>query len=444
MAKRPQLMIVGGIDDGRRFEVKAGGVRLGRSSSNDIHVPDEELSRNHCYFEPVGETGIRLTDLASANGTMVNGKQLGADPIDIVEGDLIEVGNTVLKVVGEEKPAAPTSIDLGLGASSSAPDGAKSADGAKPAAAGRPFNPRMLLIGALAVVAAAAVYFAFLTPSATDEHVAEIGVVETAPATLREIYFEKVSATSDGIFRYELTLSDAGVLTVAVDDVPAQNRHLVKSQRLDESALKELGEIVAYDRFRELDSEYVGVTPDPPALESYTVKVVYDSCARSVSVVNVAEPEGFRTIREKLETFSKNQLGVWALQYSREKLIALAEDAIRLGKSKWEDRDVRYGNLYESVATFKEAIFYLETVNPKPDCIKEAREGLKTAEAELEKRYKDQRFLADREINLSHWDVAQRELLTLVEMIPDRADPRNREASAKLVDVEKRLKGGKK
>mgnify|MGYP003323436662 CR=1 FL=1 len=39
--------------------------------------------------------------------------------------------------------------------------------------------------------------------------------------------------------------------------------------------------------------------------------------------------------------------------------------------------------------------------------------------------------------------AAQRELLVLLEMIPDRRDDRNREASTKLVDVEKRMKGGK-
>ena len=73
-------MIVNGALNGQRFVVKDGGVRLGRSSSNDIHIPDEELSRNHCLFEAVCDSDIRITDLASANGTLVNGKPLGNDP----------------------------------------------------------------------------------------------------------------------------------------------------------------------------------------------------------------------------------------------------------------------------------------------------------------------------------------------------------------------------
>jgi len=441
MAKRPQLMIVGGSENNRRFEVKPGGVRLGRSSSNDIHVPDEELSRNHCFFEPVGESGIRLTDLASANGTFVNGKALGSDPVDVKEGDVISVGTTVLKVVGEKMVELPTSVDLGLGSSpTDAPSPAVAVG--KPTQSKRSRTP--LLIGALAVMASVAVAVMMLDPNAKDEKVVPLEVAKESGNALRELYYEKVSANTDGIFRYELKLSADRVLSVSVDDVPAQNRHLTKSQTLDDEAMKELSTIVGVDRFRELDREYEGVMPDPPALESWTLRTVYESQTRSVKIANVAEPEAFRAMREKIEAFSKNQLGVWALQYSREKLISLAEDAIRLAKTKWEDRDVRYGNLHEAVATYKEAIFYLETVNPKPDCIKEATEGLKTAGEELEKRYKDQRFLADRAINLAQWDVAQRELQTLIEMVPDRADARNREASAKLVDVEKRLKGDRK
>ena len=41
------------------------------------------------------------------------------------------------------------------------------------------------------------------------------------------------------------------------------------------------------------------------------------------------------------------------------------------------------------------------------------------------------------------WNAERVAALSLLEMVPDRADDRNREASAKLIDVEKRLKGGK-
>ena len=293
------------------------------------------------------------------------------------------------------------------------------------------------------VLALAAIYFTLVAPPITAPE-APPSEVREVKQVVSEIYYEKVEADSQGIFRYEMKLSPDGVLKVSIDDVPKENRHLSKSQKLDEASLLQLNEILSFDALRELDREYAGVEPDPPALESWNLKVVYSTRVRTISIVNTREPEAFRQIREKLEAFSKNQLGIWAIQYSRDKLIELAEEANRLGLTKWEDRDVQYGNLYGAVAAFKEAIFYLETVNPKPPCAEAAHKGLENAQKELERRYRDQRFLADRAINLQRWDEAQRELGVLLEMIPERSDDRNREATAKLIDVEKRMKKGGK
>lgn len=429
--KRPELLITNGDLAGKRYEVKDGGLRLGRSSSNDIHIPDEGLSRNHCLFEVEKEDGIRLTDLASANGTFLNGKVLGGDPASLKIGDLVEVGSTVIKVVGDE-PLAAGSIDLGLGEekrqNTTAPRAKRSAVA----------NVLWLVV----VIAAAAAIAVVLMSERPVEDSAPLVIEDEKPA-LEEMYYEKVEATTEGIFRFELTFSKDGVLSVAVDDVPKENRHLVKQEKLNAKAIAELNDVLPLKALRDIDREYVGVEPDPPALNSWTLRAVYSTRARSIRIVNTQPPEGFRIIRDKLEAFSKNQLGVWALQYSRDKLVSLAEEAIVLGKSKWDDREVQHGNLFEAAAAYKEAIFYLETVNPKPDCIKDAREGLEKATAELEKRYQDQRFLADRALNLKQWDVAQRELTVLMEMIPDRGDERHREASAKLSDVEKRMKGDK-
>ena len=116
MAKRPQIIVVDGPLAGRRFEVGEAGLRLGRSSSNDIHIPDEELSRNHCLFEAVGETGIRLTDLASANGTILNGTAMGDDSALVKEGDTIVVGSTTLCIGAASSATLLSGVDLGLDA----------------------------------------------------------------------------------------------------------------------------------------------------------------------------------------------------------------------------------------------------------------------------------------------------------------------------------------
>ena len=420
-----------GTLNGQRFAVKEGGLRLGRSSSNDIHVPDEELSRNHCLFEPFGETGIRVTDLASANGTLVNGVALGGDPVELKLGDLIEVGKTVLSVIGDQPLPGAGGVDLGLGGA------------AAPEVPVRRRSPLANILWAVAVIVVGVAIYGVLKAPREDEEVEPATIQEETPV-VREVCYEKVEANLNGIFRYEMTVSSDGQIKVTLDDT-TENRHpAIPTKKLGEHALAELNDILALKALREFDSEYVGLEPDPPALTSWRLKVVYTTAAHTVRIVNAQEPEAFRAIRERLEAFSKNELGIHAIQYPRAKLVKLAEEAVALGKAKWGDREVQHGNLFAAVMAFKEAIFYLETVDPKPACVEDARRGLEEARKELDRRYGDQRFLADRAINLRQWETAQRELSILLEMVPDRGDDRNREASAKLIDVERRMKKGGK
>ena len=125
---------------------------------------------------------------------------------------------------------------------------------------------------------------------------------------------------------------------------------------------------------------------------------------------------------------------------SAEKLVEMSEESRRAADAKWEERDVKHGNTAASLASYEEAIFYLETVNPKPANYGELCKRRDQAAAELDKRYKDQRFLADRAIKLQDWETAKRELRILCELVPDTKDPRHSEASAKLMDVEARMK----
>ena len=441
--KRPELLIENGDLAGKRFAVTEKGLRLGRSSSNDVHIPDEELSRNHCFFETFGESGIRVTDLASANGTTVNGSTIGGDAVELHVGDVIEVGSVLIRVVGEGpvKPAAPVKrgpVDLGFGKTNRAPAAATSSVGAKPKRS--PLAnvlwgvvALLLFVGIVAVLSDGK----FGKPETKD-------IVETErEETLKELSYEKVDADSEKVFRYSLTLSNGGMLTATVDDVPEEDRHLNKSVYLGDAAMARLREILADPEFEALDSEYAGPEGEPPVLKSRTLRVVWSRHAKRVVCVNTAEPDAFVRLREKLEAFSKNELGIWAMGHSRAQLVALAAESAAAAAEKWADREVEYGNVYAAVHAWKEALFYLETVNPKPPEFDEYRQALKTAEADLDGRYKDRRFAADRAINIADWATAKSELQVLIALVPDRDDDRYREAAAKLMDVEKRMNGKK-
>jgi len=456
MSKRPELLIVSGPMSGTRFQVGAGGVRLGRSSSNDVHVPDEELSRNHCLFEQSGEAGVRVTDLASANGTFVNGEQLGSDSRELKAGDTIEVGSTSIAVVAEGAPPRPAAvvravvpsaggpIDLGLGTggepvpSGRAPSGPASAPGARRRA---PLANVLWIVAALVVAAAIAVVL--YAPRESERPVAPVAPEKEEPA-LTGLYYEKVEADATRIFRYQMTVDGSGVLRVAFDDVPGENRHVDKKAKLSDAAMARVLEILETPGFRSLEEEYAGASvSDENALKSYRIRIVRWNDVKDILVENSPEPDAFRLVREALEAFSRNELGIWAIQYSGEQLVKLSAQSAEVGDAKWEEREVEYGNLSAAVKAYREAIFYLETINPKPEGYGELKERLSRTEEELTRRYNDQRFVADKAINLGDWEVAQAELKVLCDLVPEKDDPRHAEANAKLVDVENRMKKAK-
>ena len=443
---------------GTLFEVGPGGVRLGRSSSNDVSIPDEELSRNHCLFEQSGEAGIRVTDLASANGTFVNGEQLGSDSRELKAGDSIEVGSTIVTVVGGEPStvlrsttpvARGASVDLGLGtAKAAAPQGEAAP---RPSKGWHGGHPRAMLANALWVVAALTVAVAIAVvlcvPRDPEKPVVAPVVDEKPEKSLISLCYEKVEADAARVFSYRMDVDSLGVLHVAFDDVPGENRHVDKRVKLSEKAMERILEVLDRPGFAALDDAYTGFSAEEEnALRSFRIRVVRWNDIKDVLVENTQEPDAFREVREAIEAFSRNELGIWAIQYSKEKLVELSEESAKVGNSKWEDREVEYGNLSAAVKAYKDALFYLETVNPKPDGYVGLKEKLARTEAELKRRYEDQRFLADKAMNLGDWETAQNELKVLCELVPDRDDPRHAEANARLVDVENRMKkarGGK-
>ena len=437
MNQIPELLVLEGPAKDKRFTVTETGCRLGRSSSCEISIPDPSLSRNHCLFE-VRDEALWVTDLASANGTDVNGNPLGADSRKLVAGDRILAGDTMLVVVDvgassvRTPPVAEESkIDLGLGTSVAEEEVAQPKG-----------NPMRLVLWGAALLALAGSVFLILS---SPEEGASGGTAALAPedkATVRSFSYEKVEADANGIYRYVISFDEASSeLAVAYDDVPRENRHVRKDVKLKPETVSALNAIFDVQDLYQLAPSYTGMA-QPNVLNSYSLRVIRGGKVFSTVIENETEPAVFREVRERLETFSKNELGIWAIQYSAEKLLEMSAEARRVGDAKWEERDVQYGNLSAALASYNEAVFYLETVNPKPQGYAELVNRRREAETELDRRFRDQRFLADRAINLGDWETALRELRILCEMVPNAKDPRHAEASAKLLDVEARQKKG--
>ena len=90
------LRIEQGADSGRVFTLSQGGVYLIGRDGADIPMDDEKVSRKHAEIGLYGPGAFIVRDLASTNGTRLNGKRI-SDKAKLVHWDEIRVGDTVLR-----------------------------------------------------------------------------------------------------------------------------------------------------------------------------------------------------------------------------------------------------------------------------------------------------------------------------------------------------------
>jgi pSer/pThr/pTyr-binding forkhead associated (FHA) protein len=98
-----KLLVVQGRPSGKALAFPDGVYYFGRGAECHIRLKSEWVSRQHCVLRVAG-TGATIRDLASRNGTLVNGELLERER-KLEEGDRIQVGPLVFEVHLEEQPA---------------------------------------------------------------------------------------------------------------------------------------------------------------------------------------------------------------------------------------------------------------------------------------------------------------------------------------------------
>jgi two-component system, cell cycle response regulator len=92
--KEACLVVIYGSDLGRKFNLEAPTLVVGRSSKSDIQIDQESVSRAHSKIVNSGRN-IRIRDLGSTNGTYVNDELI--DERVLGDGDFIKIGRTIFK-----------------------------------------------------------------------------------------------------------------------------------------------------------------------------------------------------------------------------------------------------------------------------------------------------------------------------------------------------------
>lgn len=101
----PRLVPHAGLLEAPVFSVAEGATTLGRSAECGICIQHQSLSRRHAQLER-REGRVVIVDLQSKNGVLVNGAQV--DRRELHDGDLVQMGDVVLRFEDPEAPPRPS------------------------------------------------------------------------------------------------------------------------------------------------------------------------------------------------------------------------------------------------------------------------------------------------------------------------------------------------
>ena len=178
------LIVLGGKDFKKRFDITADEVVIGRSPEVDIVIDDKTVSRRHAGISKTESGEFSIKDMGSQNKTKVNDAE--TDAAILKDGDEIRIGAVKLMFADKEDP------DVLL---------AKKMKQAEPLTAGKPRKksaPRPIVIGLIAfLVLVVLAVLLMKKPASEEELVRSIEQEEVLPVpayTRQEGVQEQVQA----------------------------------------------------------------------------------------------------------------------------------------------------------------------------------------------------------------------------------------------------------
>jgi len=411
--------ITAGKRKGDSFEVTDEEVTLGRKKDNKVVLEDESTSGYHAKMYTLDDQVI-IEDCGSINGIEVNGSATKKSAIQ--PGDVITIGTSKITAVSDEDMIDET-------ADAKPKDKKGKTTKAKPSLA----KKLIALVLLLAVIGGGAMLLMgkkFRLPTSrphTDPLLVD---------NIFRVYYEKVDASSKNIFRYEIKIEN-NTLFVNIDDI-AGKRQVRQNKNINPQQVTMIRSDIQDQQIFSLPPKTEGKSID--VLESYSLRVVMKSQLHEIQVVNSILPDNLKKVCSGLEKFVEAELGIPSTSQSVDQLKKQAEDSLFRARKLYDERFVNAQNLYNSIKSYQETIWLLDTVEPKPNIYKDAIHGKQLAKDELDQQLKDHEFQAFRAINLKEWPKAREELLVILKKMPDPADKRNLDAQQRLADVDNRLK----
>lgn len=114
-----RLVVQGGKHRGKEIMLPKGKFLIGRERDCHLRPASEGISRHHCVFT-LDSYAVRLRDLGSTNGTLVNGSRLRGETV-LAADSVVKIGPLEFKLVikaaaeSEAPPADPVDDSKMLG-----------------------------------------------------------------------------------------------------------------------------------------------------------------------------------------------------------------------------------------------------------------------------------------------------------------------------------------
>ncbi|KAF0126217.1 MAG: serine/threonine protein kinase-like protein [Elusimicrobia bacterium] len=103
-----EIKIIEGPWAGKKFSPGPGTAVFGCGDDCDVVLAeDKTMSRRHFEIAAAGRE-IRLRDLGSLNGTRINNKKCGREPVVLHDGDLVKAGDSLFRIGVNESRRSPT------------------------------------------------------------------------------------------------------------------------------------------------------------------------------------------------------------------------------------------------------------------------------------------------------------------------------------------------
>jgi pSer/pThr/pTyr-binding forkhead associated (FHA) protein len=103
------VVVLSGNDSGNEFPIEKSGTVLGRGTEADLSFTDDAMSSQHAVLE-FADDGMRIRDLGSMNGTLVNGSD--AKATELKNGDRFKLGNHEFQLVVTPRERRPKTYQI--------------------------------------------------------------------------------------------------------------------------------------------------------------------------------------------------------------------------------------------------------------------------------------------------------------------------------------------